>query len=85
MVWFTHMKTTLELDDHLLERAKRLAAKEGTTLRAVVEDALRARLAARPSRGQPYRFAPPVVRGTKPPRVDVADRDTLYDYLDEPP
>jgi hypothetical protein len=79
------MKTTLELDDHLLERAKRLAIKQRTTLRAIVEDALRARLAPRPSRRQPYRFAPPIVRGTKPPRVDVADRDALYDYLDESP
>jgi hypothetical protein len=78
------MKTTLELDDRLLERAKRLAAENGTTLRAVVEDALRARLAPRPARREGYHFNPPIVHGTRPPRVDVADRQTLYDILDEP-
>lgn len=35
------MKTTLELSDHLLERAKRLALKRKTTLRSVTEEGLR--------------------------------------------
>jgi hypothetical protein len=35
------MRTTLNLDDHLLIAAKRLAAERGTTLTAVMEDALR--------------------------------------------
>lgn len=38
------MKTTIDIADPLLRRAKRLAAKEGTTLREVVESALRDRL-----------------------------------------
>jgi hypothetical protein len=46
MIWVTHMKTTIEISDALLRRAKKLAAKRGTTLRAVIEDALRAELAA---------------------------------------
>lgn len=37
----THMKTTLDISDLLLLEAKRLAAKRHTTLRAVVESALR--------------------------------------------
>ncbi|MCC6766154.1 MAG: type II toxin-antitoxin system VapB family antitoxin [Deltaproteobacteria bacterium] len=77
------MKTTLEIDDRLLERAKRHAAAHRTTLRAVVEDALRARLAARPEATRRYRFAPPIIKGTRPPAVDVADRTALYDLLDE--
>lgn len=77
------MKTTLDLDDRLLERAKRLAAEQGTTLRAVVEDALRAKLIPRTESGPRFRFGPPVVRGTKPPTIDVADRQALYDVLDE--
>lgn len=40
------MKTTIDIADGLLTRARRLAAKRGTTLRAVVEDALRRGLAA---------------------------------------
>ncbi|MBM4269227.1 MAG: DUF2191 domain-containing protein [Deltaproteobacteria bacterium] len=79
------MKTTLEIDDRLLERAKRHAASHGTTLRAVVEDALRARLAPRPEERSRYRFSPPTVRGSRPPAVDVADRKALYDVLDERP
>jgi len=35
------MRTTLNLDDELLRDAKRLAAERGTTLTAVMEDALR--------------------------------------------
>ncbi len=77
------MKTTLEIDDRLLERAKRYASSQGTTLRAVVEEALRARLAPRPEARVRYRFAPPIVRGSGPPRVDVADRNALYDLLDD--
>ena len=83
MVWVTHMKTTLDIDDRLLARAKQQASAQGTTLRAVVEDALRARLATRPEAKQRYRFSPPTVRGTRPPAVDVADRNALYDLLDE--
>ena len=77
------MKTTLEIDDRLLERAKRHAAAHGTTLRAVVEEALSARLAPRPQEGARYRFSPPTVRGTSPPALDVADRNALYDLLDD--
>jgi hypothetical protein len=39
------MKTTLEIQDDLLIRAKKLAKKTGRPLRAVVEDSLRATLA----------------------------------------
>ena len=37
----THMKTTIELSDALLEAAKRHAQARGTTLKAVVEEGLR--------------------------------------------
>jgi len=35
------MKTTVELSDPLLERAKRLAAERGSTLRELIETGLR--------------------------------------------
>ena len=35
------MKTTIEISDALLRAARRLAAERGTTLRAIVETALR--------------------------------------------
>ena len=49
---YSHMKTTIEISDSLLEAAKRLAAKEGTTVRAYVEQGLRRILAERKSPGQ---------------------------------
>ena len=42
----THMKTTIELSDEVLTRAKRQALREGKTLREVVEHALRQQLDA---------------------------------------
>jgi len=41
------MKTTIEVQDDLLERSKRLARQEGTTLRAVIEEGLQLALRAR--------------------------------------
>ena len=45
----TLMKTTIEVSDALLEAAKRLAKERGTTLRAVMEEALRAVVETEPS------------------------------------
>ena len=40
----THMKTTIDIADRLLRAAKREAARRGTTLKEVVETALRSHL-----------------------------------------
>ena len=44
------MKTTVDIHDELLARAKRHAAETGCTLRAVVEEGLRRLLSASPIR-----------------------------------
>lgn len=46
-----HMKTTIEISDELLMRAKQRARRERTTLREVVEEALRQQLVAPPAHG----------------------------------
>ncbi len=43
----SHMKTTIELPDDLLERSKAVAKLENSTLRALVEEGLRLALRAR--------------------------------------
>jgi hypothetical protein len=43
----THMKTTVDIGDDLFRRAKSLAARQGTTLRALIEEGLRFVLAQR--------------------------------------
>ena len=45
------MKTTVELTEDLVRRAKQVAVEEGTTLRALLEAGLRAELEARESAG----------------------------------
>jgi plasmid stability protein len=74
------MKTTLNLDDQLLRAAKQRAAAEGTTLTWVVEEALRAALTARGVKERDeVRW---IVVDGGPPRVDVADRDALYEAME---
>ena len=38
----THVKTTIDIADSILDQARDLAARQGTTLRALVEEGLRA-------------------------------------------
>jgi hypothetical protein len=57
------MKTTIDIADPLLGRAKRLAAARGVTLKAVVEEALRDALdVERPPR-RPFRLRTHTFRG----------------------
>lgn len=46
------MKTTVEITDSLLADARRQAEREGTTVRALIEEGLRTVLRERQTRGQ---------------------------------
>jgi hypothetical protein len=65
-----------------MRRAKELAAAAGISLRDFVEDALRARMLPSPESHQPFKLKLPVVTGRRPPALDIADRDALYDLME---
>ena len=46
----SHMKTTVEISDALLAEAKKVAAREGTTVRTLIEQGLRHALIGRAKR-----------------------------------
>lgn len=48
----THMKTTVELPDDLLREAQHLARAEGTTMKSLLEEGLRAVIARHRVTGQ---------------------------------
>ena len=58
----THMKTTIDIADDLLDKAKRRATRENKTLREVVEEALRRQLSERSTRGD-FRLERHVFKG----------------------
>ena len=77
----THMKTTIEISDDLLERAKRHARREKKTLRDVVEEALRKQLVAEAKK--PFRLKRHTFKGKglHPDATEgrwVAIRDSIY-------
>jgi hypothetical protein len=74
------MRTTIRLDDELLTAAKRRAVEEGTTLTAVIEDALRRSLRA-PGGTGPVKPLP-TVRGTIVPGVDLDDSASLLELME---
>jgi hypothetical protein len=54
------MRTTLSIDDDVIERARAVAKKKRTPFRAVVNEALRAGLdqVEKPARSRPYKTEP---------------------------
>lgn len=77
------MRTTLDINDQLARRARKAAAEAGTTLTALIEDALRAKLeqlTARPRR----RVRLPTFRGDGlRPGVDLSRTSSVLNLLDE--
>ncbi len=76
------MRTTICLDDQLLAEAKRLAARTGRSLTAVIEDALRETLARqeRAAERLPVRLTTVSGKGLQP-GVDLDDSASLLDLM----
>lgn len=75
-----HMKTTLNIDDQVMKRLRREAARLDTTMSELVETALR-RLLAPQHAAEPLPPLPTFHAGRT--LVNVANRDALYDQMDE--
>ena len=80
------MKTTIELPDDLLIRAKKRAAELRRPLRALIEEGLRARLEETRGKGRRRRKIRWVTApGGLPADLDVADRERMHEWLREHP
>jgi hypothetical protein len=77
------MKTTLDIADPLLKEARKVAAREGTTLRALVEQGLRKVVSeSKQRRGFRLRKASYSGRGLRPELADAGwdrIRDLAYE------
>ena len=76
-----HMKTTLVIDDGVMSRLRQAAAQQNRTISALVEAALRAFLSP-PRRTKP-RLPKLPKHAMGRARVDIANRQALYDFMDE--
>ena len=52
----THMKTTIDIADAIMDKAREVAAREGVTVRSLVEEGLREVLARRGERRARFRL-----------------------------
>lgn len=77
------MKTTVEISDHLLDEAKKLAAREGTTVRALIEQGLRQIMTAK-KRPAKFRLRKATFRGQGlQPGVSTATWEQIRDMAYE--
>lgn len=77
MLW--HMRTTIRLDDALLKEVKRYALEHDTTFTAVVEEALKDKLAK--ATRKPFKLATHRGGGLQP-GVDLSDNASLLDLME---
>jgi hypothetical protein len=83
---FLCMRTSIDIDDGLLRRAKELAAQTDRTLRNVIEDALRESFgrAARQENSEPVRLAVSSQPLGLCPGVDLDDSAALRELMEQP-
>jgi len=79
------MKTTLDIDDELLARAKAASAKERKSLTALIEEGLRLRLRARKLVAKARAVKLPVFHGKGGllPGIDPCSNRSMFDAADD--
>ena len=75
------MRTTLAIDDWVLEQAKRRALERGETLTRFIEGAIRRHL-AEADHLLTYRLTLLTKRGEARPGVDWGDRDSIHEHME---
>lgn len=78
------MRTTVNIDDHLLAEAKLIAARQHRTIGSVLEDALRKLLDEQEPVGSRERYELPKLTYGNPglkPGVDLNDKDQMAELL----
>ena len=78
----SHMKTTLNIDDSVMARLREEAARSNRTMSELVESALRLLLESRPAEDSSTLPPLPSFQGGRP-EPDVADREALYQAMEE--
>ena len=78
------MKTTLNIDDSVMQRLREEAARRGTTMSALVEAGLRRVLSGDTRIDDRLEPQPPLpIWRSGGLQVDIADREALYRTMDE--
>jgi hypothetical protein len=76
------MKTTVEIAEDLFTRTREVAQREGTTLRALIEEGLRSALAKRDQKATPYRWPDLSVAGEGPaPEIAEGSWEVIRDRI----
>ena len=76
------MKTTLVLDDALVERVRQRAKERGVSMSSIVEEAIFRMLTEQATADHPPLDLPSFNSGGY--LVDITDRNAMYDALDDP-
>ena len=75
------MRTTINIDDQLLQSAKHLAIEQGISLAGVIENALRESLSKPQTNTQAIQLITTLGSGVKP-GVDLDNNRSLQDIMD---
>ena len=76
------MRTTISIDEHLLNQAREHAARHRRSLSAFIEDALREVMARRKSASGGRRVKLPIVKGTRLQGVDYDSFSALMELTE---
>jgi len=80
---YSHMKTTIQIPDALLSEAKKVAAEEKTTVKALVEEGLRKVVTDR-RQGKPFKLRKVTFKGKGlQPGIKEGDWETIRSMIYE--